>query len=200
MVEGVPAPIIVKLGGSLLGSPQLRAWLAAVAEPAPVARIVVPGGGRFADGVRLAQKQIVFSDLAAHRMAILAMQQVGLLFADLEPRLRAVEDRDAIDQLLRARDGGIWLPWRLAGSTPELPARWEVTSDSIALWLARRLGAAAVMIIKRGQVPQDPAEAQRAGTVDAAFAGFLEGLACPVHILGEKDCPRFRELVAGDSR
>src|SRR5688500_18950677 len=98
--------VVVKLGGSLHASPGLRAWLTAFAtEPRCV---VVPGGGPFADTVRRLQDEISFDDLAAHRMAILAMQQYALHLHALEPRLTLAETDEAL------RSGGVvWLPWRL---------------------------------------------------------------------------------------
>lgn len=196
--EPGPAPVVVRLGGSLLGSPQLRAWLGAVAAAAPVARLVVPGGGPFADAVRETQGRLGFSDLAAHRMAILAMEQTAWLLADLEPRLRPVAREAEITPVVARGGCGVWLPVALAAGAPDLPASWEVTSDSIALWFARTIGAAAVVVVKRGRPPRDPFRAAQEGVVDPAFPRFLEGLACPVHILAEDELERFRPLVAGE--
>jgi Amino acid kinase family len=61
------APIVVKLGGSFAFSEHLRKWVEALA--ACVGRVViVPGGGPFADAVRLAQTRMGFDDRAAHQM------------------------------------------------------------------------------------------------------------------------------------
>ncbi len=66
--------MVVRLGGSHAFSPLLRPWLAAIGAAA--GRVVlVPGGGPFADTVRSAQAAMGFDDLAAHRMALLAMAQ-----------------------------------------------------------------------------------------------------------------------------
>ena len=46
--------------------------------------VIVPGGGAFADQVRLAQQHWQFDDKTAHSMAILAMQQMALLFKGLK--------------------------------------------------------------------------------------------------------------------
>lgn len=189
---------MVRLGGSLLDSPALRTWLHTVAAPASKPRLIVPGGGRFADAVRASQRQLGFSELAAHRMAILAMEQTGLLLADLEPRLKPVARRDEVESILRAGGAGVWLPFTLAGFAPELPASWEVTSDSITLWFARQIAAALVVIVKRGRPCRDPLQAAREGVVDPAFPRFLEGLSCPVHILGEEEAARLRILVGGE--
>jgi aspartokinase-like uncharacterized kinase len=76
------AIMVVRLGGSHAFSPWLRPWLAAI-RAAAGGVVVVPGGGPFADAVRLAQTAMGFDDLAAHRMALLAMAQYGLALAGL---------------------------------------------------------------------------------------------------------------------
>ena len=58
--------------------------------PGP-ARVIVPGGGPFADAVRALQPALGMGELVAHRMAILAMQQFGLALQALEPRLGLAE-------------------------------------------------------------------------------------------------------------
>ena len=128
---------ILKLGGSLAATPALAGWLGAVAEAPGGPWLVVPGGGPFADAVRRLQPQLGFDDLAAHRMAILAMQQYGLHLQGQEPRLRLVEDEGEIRALGPAP--GLFLPWRMLGRDTGIRASWAVTSDSLALILAQRL-------------------------------------------------------------
>ena len=162
---------VVKLGGSLHGAPALRRWLTCLAEEAGPRRIVVPGGGPFADAVRALQPRLGVDEIAAHRMAILAMQQFGLALQSLEPRLGLAET----DAELHAAPAAVWLPWRLAGSEDAIAAGWEVTSDSLACWLATRLHARVLVLVKSGEVPtgKHPAPAlAAAGLVDRAFAGF----------------------------
>src|SRR5215207_2164780 len=116
---------VVKLGGSLHDAPALRRWLRRLADAGGPPRIVVPGGGPFADAVRGLQPRLGIDDRAAHRMAILAMQQFGLALQSLEPRLRLAET----DAELHAARAAVWLPWRLAGADKAIAASWEVTSD-----------------------------------------------------------------------
>ena len=110
----------VKLGGSLLEAAELRPWLAALAVLPGAPRVVVPGGGPFADTVRDAQARLGFHDLAAHRMAILAMQQYGLMLQALEPRLGLAETSTdsppSRPALGRSGCPGEWSAWSLASS------------------------------------------------------------------------------------
>ncbi|MFO1050162.1 MAG: aspartate/glutamate/uridylate kinase [Geminicoccaceae bacterium] len=173
---------VVKLGGSLHDAASLRPRLAELATMPGPPRIVVPGGGPFADAVRAMQPRLGFSGLAAHRMAILAMQQYGLALQALEPRLTLAQT----DAELRATRAGIWLPWELAGMSREIEASWDVTSDSLAAWLAARLGAGVLILVK--SAPIEPGEATAAelagrGLVDPAFPAFARRLDAPIRIV-----------------
>ena len=80
---------VVKVGGGLAreaGDDALRALCAAIGERGRRHRLlVVPGGGGFADAVRDCDQRFGLSDEAAHRMAILAMEQFGWLLSELIP-------------------------------------------------------------------------------------------------------------------
>jgi dihydroneopterin aldolase len=168
---------VVKLGGSMARSPQLADWLALLAA-APVRLVIVPGGGPFADQVREAQARWRFGDAAAHRMAVLAMEQFGLLLAALRPGLRPAASRAAIRRGQRQGRVPVWLPSRMIEGRAEIPMSWAVTSDSLAAWLARTLGAERLLLVKSAEAPPGPvaaAELGRLGLLDDAFAGFIAG-------------------------
>lgn len=156
---------VVKIGGSLYDTPQLQAWLGALAgQPEPA--IIVPGGGPFADQVRVAQQRWGVDDATAHRMALSAMDQYGLLMAGLEPRLLATAGPDKLKQRLAAGHSGVWLP---AADDPDVERSWRVTSDSLALWLAHQLGADGVVLVKSAPLTTDRDE-----LLDAAFEGYQQ--------------------------
>lgn len=162
--------LVVKLGGSNASAPELPVWLHALAcAPDPV--VVVPGGGPFADFVRDSQKRLGFNDATAHAMAILAMEQFGHLLLEREPRLAAARTLGEIRSALSRRQSCIWLPTPLALWTRDLKASWEVTSDSIAAWLADGLGSRRMLLVKQTDArPASIAAAIDAGIVDPAFA------------------------------
>ena len=196
-----PGPCIVKLGGSLHDAPELQTWLEALATVSGPSRIVVPGGGPFADTVRSAQARLGFDDRAAHRMAVLAMQQYGVMQQAQEPRLRLAETEEELKQLPPSA-AAVWLPWALAGREEELEASWDVTSDSLALWLACRLAAPLLLIVK--SVTVDAAEASAAelasaGVIDAAFPRLLPAFGGTARLLHRASVAQLPAALAGEA-
>jgi aspartokinase-like uncharacterized kinase len=172
---------IVKLGGSLHDAPALRARLAEIATVPGPPRIIVPGGGPFADSVRSLQPQLGVDDLAAHRMAILAMQQYGVALQALEPRLGLAQT----EAELRHARAAIWLPWQMVGLEPAIEASWDVTSDSLAAWLATRLGADVLVLVKSAPVPDGEAAAAdlaSSGLVDPAFPAYADSFGGTIRV------------------
>jgi aspartokinase-like uncharacterized kinase len=141
---------VVKVGGSLLAAPGLLDHvLAIVAHAARSQRLViVPGGGRFADAVRQVGRTIPLSDGAAHWMAVLAMDQYAHLIVDRLANATLVEDPAGVVRALDAGMVPVLAPSRWLRSADPLPHSWDVTSDSIAAWLAGAMGAAHLTLIK----------------------------------------------------
>jgi aspartokinase-like uncharacterized kinase len=184
----VTAPaVVVKLGGSLAASVWLRPWLRAVAGAAGAA-VVVPGGGPFADAVRAAQPTMGFDDRAADAMAKLAMAQYGIALASLAETLTVAASEAEIAEGLAQGRVPVWTP--LPRAAADAPASWDVSSDSLALWLARRLGAGRVLLVKSRPPPAARAAALVAGgLLDAAFPGFLAAFEGEVFVTGAEDVP-----------
>src|SRR6201999_873925 len=153
----MPDITVVKLGGSHAGSAHLDAWLDALAACGGRA-VIVPGGGPFADAVRAAQGSMGFDDAAAHHMALLAMEQFGLALASKRPGLGVVASRDDIGTALRVGKVPVWGPTAMALAAKEIPASWDVASDSLAAWLAGRIGATRLLLVKHG-APSAPVPA-----------------------------------------
>jgi 5-(aminomethyl)-3-furanmethanol phosphate kinase len=167
--------IVVKLGGSLAGSRHLADWIGALASCGGRS-VVVPGGGPFADAVRQAQTKIGFSDAAAHHLALLAMEQFGWALASLNPNFRVADSATAIGNLLRAGNVPIWSPVKMVLDCREIPPSWEVTSDSLAAWLAGQIGARQLVLVKHSAPfgnPLSAADLAARGIVDPAFPRFL---------------------------
>jgi aspartokinase-like uncharacterized kinase len=191
--RGVMSALIVKFGGSLLGSPALPALLAVAARHAAA---IVPGGGPFADSVRLAQAAHGFSDRAAHQMAILAMEQSAHLLAELRPDLLPCRSPADFAAARAANRPALWMPAATA-SAADLPATWDVTSDSLALWLAIALGAERLVLLKSAAVeggsPQDWAEA---GLVDAHLPTLARRFAGEIACVGPAQADALESALA----
>jgi aspartokinase-like uncharacterized kinase len=124
--------IVVKLGGSLIHrAKEIVKEIVDLSNESSVNVLIVPGGSIFADTVR----KVKASDEASHWMAILAMEQYGYYIAD-------GNEAELVDDI-EFEDEGVYilLPYALLKNRDELPHTWDVTSDTIAAWVAHKLGA-----------------------------------------------------------
>lgn len=181
--------VVVKLGGSHAFSPHLTDWLAALATCAGRV-VVVPGGGPFADAVRAAQPRMGFDDRAAHHMALLAMWQYGCAIANLGKGYATVASMVGIKQAVRAGQVPVWSPVPMAMRSTDLPASWDVTADSVAAWLARRIGARRLLLVKQVVPAADPAWADdliAGGVVDPMLPRVLGDAGIQADLVGAAD-------------
>src|SRR5215471_15853620 len=144
---GSRGPTIIKLGGSFAFSAHLKDWVNAIVDCGGHA-IIVPGGGPFADAVRAAQVRMGFDDRAAHHMGLLAMEQYGCAIKSLHEKLSLAETLDSIRSGLIDGRVPVWLPSRMISGAADVPQSWEVTSDSLAVWLAGKIGAERLVLVK----------------------------------------------------
>lgn len=156
--------LVVKLGGALLAHPEhFEATLAAIGAAAATRRLlVVPGGGPFADAVRDVDRLFHLSDDAAHWMAVLAMDQHAHLVAARMPGGAIVGDLAQIAAALDAGSIPVLAPYRWLREDDPLPHSWTITSDSIAAWVAGRVSARRLVLVK-------PPGASGSELVDAYF-------------------------------
>lgn len=179
--------LVVKLGGSSAATPDFPRWIQALEKAAgPV--VVVPGGGPFANTVRRYQPRLGYGDEAAHHMAILAMEQFGLGLASLGARMMPAASEDELHGALGNGLIPVWMPARALLAVPEIAKDWTVTSDSIAAWLASKLGHARLLLVKQIDLPADSTLDALAGAkiVDEAFLSMLHP-AIRLHIAGPAD-------------
>jgi aspartokinase-like uncharacterized kinase len=109
--------------------------------------VVVPGGGPFADQVRLQDKRLGLSAKASHRMAILAMDQFGLLLCDLLKNAAATTTLRMAINFAGRRQLPVILPSRFPSALSSLRVSWDVTSDTIAACLAGHLRARRLILV-----------------------------------------------------
>lgn len=201
-----PGLTVVKLGGSFAFSPELPAIVDVLDKArAPIA--VVAGGGPFADTVREAQRRMGFDDRAAHKMALMGMAQFAESIAAMATRLRPASGIGAIEAALSAGHVPVWSPWPMTDGLEDLPASWDLTSDSLVAWLTAQLGAAVLLLLKHGgpwktrvlMTPGDSLahveDAARAGTVDPLFPVYAEASGATICMHDPSDIEMLRDIV-----
>lgn len=185
-MRGAVVPTVVKLGGSYAFSSALKSWIDAVAACAGRV-VVVPGGGPFAETVRVAQPKMGFDDRAAHAMALLAMEQYGCALASLGAGWRLAASAPTIRDVLREGGVPVWSPTPMLRDANDVPWSWDVTSDSLAAWLAGRIGAKRVLLVKQLEPPPGRLRAAALvadGIIDPAFPRFLRASGAQAFIAG----------------
>jgi len=189
--------LVLKLGGSLAESGRLAATLAIAARAnRPV--VIVPGGGPFADTVRQLQPEWALSDALAHKLALLAMHQMGLVIASHHTRFKPCQTLEAIRDAVAQGIIAVWLPITLQYTDHTLPADWTVTSDALAARLAERLGDAEVALVKSCVVPDGASLARLAaeGITDPAFADVVSRAGLSWHVYGAGSEPDLAQRLA----
>jgi 5-(aminomethyl)-3-furanmethanol phosphate kinase len=136
-------------------------------------------------------------------MAVLGMEQFGWLLSELIPGAeRCAEPRAAAGRTT------VLLPAALP--LERLPASWQVTSDSIAAWVAGEVGAERLVLVKEvdGLFAEWPPSgrplarltvaelaALRPGGVDEHLPTMLERAAFETWVIGGRDPERLVELL-----
>lgn len=192
---------VVKLGGSLLGSPELTHWLQMLARHSDGRLVIVPGGSLFADTVREAQRVSGVDDAVAHRMAVLAMDQYGWLLTGLCPQLVVASTELEIAERGWQHRAIVWLPSRMVLADERIPASWKVTSDSLAAWLAHTVSAERLILVKSlacvtGAMSLEQLSAD--GVLDSSFKEFSAPLRCPIHVVGKQSYLEFADALGND--
>jgi aspartokinase-like uncharacterized kinase len=167
---------VVKIGGGLLAHDgcldTVLDVIADVARDEPL--LIVPGGGPFADAVRDQDARLRLTDAAAHWMAVLAMDQYAHLIV---ARMRGAVLVSSAAEISVALDAGqvpVLAPYAWLRRDDALPHSWQVTSDSIAAWIAREVGASRLTLIK------PPGSGSGPDSVDGYFAQVRGPLAIDV--------------------
>jgi 5-(aminomethyl)-3-furanmethanol phosphate kinase len=187
---GSALPLVVKLGGSLhYRLPDLVPVLLASRRPL----FIVPGGGMFADVVR---KSGADTD-SAHWMAIAAMDQYGWLIAS---------EGIATTTLLQRMDQPVvFLPYCCMRKIDPLPHSWDITSDSIAAWVADVLGLDLLVLksedgilvhdtlIERVEIPV------KTETVDPLFIPFVLEKRIKTTIINGSCLDRVEKYLGGET-
>ncbi|HOI59087.1 MULTISPECIES: uridylate kinase [unclassified Methanoculleus] len=119
-------PLVVKVGGSLFDR---VASLIEVFHEVGRPVLIVPGGGKFVELVR----RLAVPETPAHWMAIAGMEQFGWYIAS--------HGVPATPILALPAETTVLLPYCALREADPLPHSWNVTSDTIAAWVAKELSA-----------------------------------------------------------
>ena len=161
-----PPIVIYKVGGSLFTLPNLATRIREIIrQRAGSLPLLVAGGGSATDIVRQWDHTRNLGEQRSHGIALRSLQLNDALLAELLPEAVVVQDKE---QAVRAWENAD-LPIAAAREflqaaeerTDRLPHCWEVTSDSIAAWLALRFKASELVLLKSVGLPPR-------GTLDTA--------------------------------
>lgn len=190
---------VVKLGGSLNADPLLPQWLDVLTHLGGGRVVLVCGGGLFADAVRQHQAHWQFDDLAAHNMALLAMVQTAYFLRALNPALQLVTSDEHAQRVLRLGKTPLWSPLALLTEQADAGTNWKVTSDSIALALAQRLGAEQLVVVKSCLIDPSLSLVQLAesGVVDAHFPPLAAQGTVGVRFIQHDQPEQMRAMLLG---
>jgi 5-(aminomethyl)-3-furanmethanol phosphate kinase len=153
---------VIKVGGSIAEHPEaLKTLCKKLNKIAKKHRLlIVPGGGEFADVVRGIEKRFATSAYVSHKMAVLGMDQFGLLLSELIPNGIAIASLEKAKDYWKSETTPVFLPSKMMFREEPLEASWDVTSDSIAAFVASRVKADIVILAKDvdGIFSDDPKE------------------------------------------
>ncbi len=181
---------IIKLGGSLTQAKTLLKCLDTIDKNYDTQKtVIVPGGGAFADQVRTEQSHWLFDDSTAHKMAILAMQQMALLIHGLKSHWPMAESTSRITEQLNTHNVSIWSPDIKELQLHHIAESWDITSDSLAAWLANKLCAERLTLVKSTPIDQNLnlQELSQVGVIDKSFYQFVTDSAFKIDIVHQTD-------------
>ncbi|MHA2035098.1 MAG: amino acid kinase family protein [Promethearchaeota archaeon] len=108
--------------------------------------VLIPGGGTLANFIRQVYSELQLTEELGHWMGIISMNYNGIELGKKFPGLNVIEDINILKKLNKTLC--IFLPYRFLKETDILPHSWDVTSDSISLYLAKELDLSHCFLIK----------------------------------------------------
>ena len=172
-----PPTAVFKLGGSLLGLPDLAARLANLlgdfSRPRP---LVVCGGGQAVEALRRWDRVHNLGEETCHWLALRTLSVTARVLERILPEGSVVDTPSDLESVWSAGRVPIYDVYHFIVDIDEeslspLPRRWRVTSDSIAARVADHLRAPELVLLKSVTIPERMSMTQAAneGFVDAHF-------------------------------
>ena len=189
------AVTLYKVGGSLFTLPDLAHRINDLLNRRPDSRpLLVAGGGEAANIVRRWDVRYQLGPERAHWLALSSMKLNEELLRYLLVTARIVSSRRAADVAWAAGDVPIICAHDFLRAEPadnseklqstpvaccdDLPHTWDVTSDSIAAWIACRWPAERLVLLKSCALPSDESGCSSSAEelVDVCFSRFASQL------------------------
>jgi aspartokinase-like uncharacterized kinase len=181
--------VVIKIGGSLTNhiDPVIEV-LHHSGRPA----LIVPGGGKCTRLIR----ELGMEGDAAHWMAVCAMEQFGWLIS--------AKGVTPTSKLHVPSGLAVLLPYLPLLQADPLPHTWEVTSDTIAAWVASSLGLDLIVlksvdgINKNGKLKERLCEVIKTDVVDSSFIPYVLAHRVKVVIINGKHPKRLEAYLQGN--
>ncbi len=188
----------IKIGGSLYDSQDLIKWLLTIDEYSARNIVIIPGGGPFADQVRQADEMHHLDQIHAHNMAVMSMQQYGTLLASLCPNMILANTTDKIHMAWQNSKTAIWEPYEMLRDECELDRTWDITSDSLSVWLANKLELKNLLLIKSSDDVLKVKSIERLSDkncIDPYFCQYVNLSNINVHVLHKSESSEFKNML-----
>lgn len=200
---------VIKVGGSLLDLPDLPTRLSQLLDRLENKKpLLICGGGAAADLVRDWDRIHQLGETRAHWLAIQSMMLNDRLLCALLPEADIVSSQTEAAAAWNAGRIPIlcsydYLTQTSASDFADLPALWNVTSDSIAAWVTLTWPADELILLKSVELPYEKtvAELAEAGFVDAYFPILADSLPCLhwSHLRADLESAQFATVISGNS-
>lgn len=178
-----PACRVWKLGGSLLGLPDLTARIERVLREQPTDpayhELLIVGGGKMIDAIRDLDEVHHFNADVVHWRCVELLSVSAALLAQLLPEWELIVDVSRLESMLRNRTASraiVDVSNFYGPANNQLPENWDTTTDSIAALLAARFNAELVLLKSCDPPSEDWSVAARQGYVDLHFPAMAEEL------------------------
>jgi len=182
--------LVMKIGGSLIS--HIRE-ITGILHASDTAVLIIPGGGVFTDTVRTCG----LDGSAAHWMAIAGMEQYGWYISSFQ-----IPVTDTVSHSCETK---VLLPYCFLKKTDPLSHSWEITSDTIAAFIASLLGTELVLlksvdgIQSHGTLMTHITEPVTTDVVDPYFIGYVLSHAVQTTIINGKDPDRVSGVLGGNT-
>ena len=113
--------------------------------------------------------------------------------ASLHEELVTASTERAIRSAVANGQVAVWLPTDMVLSDALLPSSWDLTSDSLSAWLARKLKSNSIILVKHA-ASEDIEALTNSGAVDPLFTKLLDGT-IKIRVLGPREASKLRMLL-----